>query len=78
MSMFAIVFALALWHLVGFGIVCCFEPEGLEYVNPIWIYDNFKVNIFGVIVLTVVFNLLVPIASLFYWIYKLCTVGRKT
>jgi hypothetical protein len=63
-----------------FGVIftACFRDcEGFEYVNPIWIYQHYRVNIFGCVLLTVVYNLLCPIGSIIYWLYKLCTVGRR-
>lgn len=45
--------------------------------NPITIYKRIKVNWFGASLLTILTNVLVPALSVPYWIYKLCTVGRK-
>lgn len=61
----------------GFGIACCFRCDAFEFVNPNWIYQNYKVNRFGSIFLSVLYNLYCPIGSIIYWIYKLCTVGRR-
>ena len=46
-------------------------------LNPIVIYKNNKVNIFGCIVLTLLGNIAFCPATPFYWLYKLCTVGRR-
>ena len=51
--------------------------NGFETLNPIYIYKNIRVNFFGLIWVTLAFNLICPLASLGYWFYKLCTVGRK-
>lgn len=48
-----------------------------DRLNPIYIYRNTNCNILGVILLTILINLLCPILSIIYWFYKLCTVGRK-
>lgn len=45
--------------------------------NPKVIYKNIHVNWFGTMLLTIIFNILLPVISIPYWIYKLCTIGRK-
>ena len=63
--------------IVIFGIlVACPDGVNFSFVNPIVIYNNIKVNWFGAIVLTIIFNVLLPAISIPYWIYKLFTVGR--
>ena len=49
------------------------ELEGEECL----IYKNNYVNIFGAIMLCLLANILCPIVSICYWIYKLCTVGGE-
>lgn len=51
--------------------------EAFSFVNPKVIYRKIRVNWFGVILLTIVFNACFVIVSIPYWIYKICTVGRK-
>lgn len=66
-------------NLAGIGIIL-FLPlncDGFEFVNPNWIYRNYRVNRFGSIFLSTLYGLLCPIGTIIYWIYKLCTVGRK-
>lgn len=46
-------------------------------LNPIVIYKNLKVNVFGCIVLALLGNIAFCPAAPFYWLYKLCTVGRR-
>ena len=46
-------------------------------LNPITIYKNHKVNVFGCIVLTLFCNITLCPAAICYWFYKLCTVGRR-
>ena len=49
-----------------------------EYLNPLFLYDyHNKLNWFGVICLTLFYNLLCPLITISYWFYKLCTIGRK-
>ena len=55
----------------------CFASLGLSFLNPIVLYNSIKVNWFGTSLLSIAFNLMLPSAAVFYWIYKICTVGRK-
>ena len=48
-----------------------------EALNPTTIYKNRRVNIFGCILLTILGHVLFSLCAPFYWLYKLCTVGRK-
>ena len=50
---------------------------GLQWINPIVIYNNVPVNWFGCIVLTILAHIAAGPWVVFYWFYKLCTVGRK-
>lgn len=85
MSINTIIGICALWNLLGLifsGIFCTeMHVDGgnieWENLNPKRIYERFRVNWFGTIFLTLVANLLCPIASIIYWFYKLCTVGRS-
>ena len=51
-----------------------FNPS---FVNPIVIYNDIKVNWFGAWLLAIVCNVALPSVAIPYWIYKICTVGRK-
>ena len=53
------------------------KSTGLEFVNPNFLYDTGKVMGFGAYFLAIIFNLLNPLLAFFYWMYKLCTVGRE-
>lgn len=53
------------------------QSEGLEFVNPIFVYKHNRVNWFGAIMVAFAYGLVCPIATFIYWLYKLCTVGRK-
>lgn len=75
-----------LWSIVGitFWLVTAtvvttklYLANPFEWLNPIWIYRNYKVNFFGTAVICVLYNLICPVASICYWFYKLCTVGRR-
>lgn len=67
-------------NIVGFLgvlIVTMTENANFSFVNPIVIYNNIPVNWFGTLLLTIIFNVLLPSVAIPYWIYKICTVGRK-
>lgn len=74
--------ALILLLIMLYGMVVCViggltNSKGLEFVNPIWLYKRYRVNWFGAIFITIIFNMLTLPFSIGYWFYKLCTVGRK-
>ena len=86
-----IIGILFLWSLFGFFILSGMkiiaasadltgavrESEGLEFINPLFIYKHSKVNWFGALVLALFYSMLCPIGTLCYWFYKICTIGRK-
>lgn len=78
-----IVAVLVAWNLVGFFILVwrIGNLDLFKYLNPIGIYRNTHLNIFGCIIFTIIRNLLCPIVSIIYWtvtfFYWLMTVGRK-
>lgn len=50
----------------------------LSVFNPIRNYNQWrKINLFGVIVATILLNVIFPLYAIVYWGYKLVTVGRK-
>ena len=66
--------------LAPFIILFCTNDEydvGFRFVNPLFIYEQVKVNWFGCILITVILHILLPVVAVLYWLYKLCTVGRK-
>lgn len=65
----------ALMMIVGAGNN---ELDSIEnFINPINVYRLNKVNVFGCILLTILGNIMFPYYAIWYWFYKLCTVGRK-
>lgn len=58
-------------------VVGSYFEIGLQWINPIVIYDNVHVNWFGCIVLTVLAHIVAGPWACLYWFYKLCTIGRK-
>ena len=74
---------LEIWTAVNVAALCILlmlliadEGVSLSFVNPMVIYDNIRVNWFGAWLLAIVINVLLPLVSITYWIYKICTVGR--
>lgn len=51
--------------------------NGFAWVNPLFIYRHAKVNWFGASLLALIANVSIPCWAIMYWIYKLCTVGRR-
>ena len=87
MEVWGIILDVCLWSLAGFILWIilgsCFNVQvikyafGIEFVNPLVIYKQTKVNWFGAILLAIIYGVMCPIATFIYWLYKLCTVGRK-
>ena len=66
-------------NAVALASVIWFINDGanLSFVNPIVIYTNIKVNWFGAICITIIVNTIFMPIAIIYWLYKICTVGRK-
>ena len=69
-----ILIIIVVWNFIGFLIMLC---AGFQYLNPTVIYKNLKVNKIGCTLLTIANSLVCPIATILFWIYVLCTFGRK-
>jgi hypothetical protein len=71
----------ALWicsigPLLGYSIDYGFESLE-DMFDPVVRYESEEFNPFGVVVLTVVFNVIFMPMAIVFWLYKLCTVGRR-
>ena len=87
MDVWEIILYVFLWHVVGFVtwimLGGCFHVQvieysfGIEFVNPLVIYKETRVNWFGAFFLAAFYGMMCPICTAGYWFYKLCTVGRK-
>lgn len=78
-----------IYHIVGIIVLCYYENKSRVYddnifacyLNPVWLYQNYKINYFGCLVLTILFNIACPLLSITYWTCKfikwLFTVGRR-
>ena len=77
-------FYLTLWLILGgafsFRVIneIYSSSSPFEYLNPLFLHDYYpNLNWFGVICLTLFYNLICPLTTTIYWFYKLCTVGGK-
>lgn len=62
------------------NLMALFEVDMMdkeEMFNPLCIYQTYKINWFGCILLTLISNIILILPAFCYWIYKLCTFGRK-
>lgn len=72
-----IIYAFLTAILAGAGIANnCIESIP-NLIDPMFIYQDNKVNIFGCFMLTLVGHILFPWYAICYWFYRLCTIGRK-
>lgn len=76
-------FCLILWIILG-GVFSFLPYKSYSifgsfgYLNPFFLYYyHSDLNWFGVICLGLFYNLLCPLITIAYWLYKLCTIGRK-
>lgn len=64
------------WSLLGM-VIGIRSKLRENYLNPIYIYKEYNMNYFSYILYAIFANLLSPVYSIYYWVKKLCTVGRK-
>lgn len=59
--------------------IACFTADlNWEYIyNPFVIYKTIKVNWFGAWFLATVSFICTPFIAIIFYVYKLCTVGRR-
>lgn len=82
MTIAEIIAGVIFWSLCG-SIPCMIWAsqkctDGWELCNPYWVhYYHSSVNWFGAVILSLLYTAFCPICALIYWLYKLCTVGRK-
>ena len=77
-TLIEILISLNLMSVIFAGVLLASdEHEYFSLVNPKVIYKKLPVNWFGVTLLTIIFNVCFVIVSVPYWIYKICTAGRK-
>jgi hypothetical protein len=74
----SIVCICLLWIVINFAILFHMTPyEWGLYINPYYVYKTRNINWIGCAILTLLGNALLPLVSVCYWIYFICTVGRK-
>lgn len=65
----------------GFIYLAALESDaivvGLCWMNPVWLYNHIRVNVFGAIFVALIAGVVLAPYAVCYWIYKLCVVGRK-
>lgn len=67
-----------IWIVVNLFFLFVMNTNGWgEHINPCYVYKARNVNWIGCAILTLLGNALLPIVSVCYWIYFICTVGRK-
>ena len=76
-----VIFHSVVWSILNIPFLLVFgvfeDFNDFSFMNPIKIYKTYHVNYFGAALVCIIYNLLCPIGSIGYWIYKICTVGRK-
>ena len=82
MTIVLIIVAIIIYAFISFVCIACpigiaCNADGFEFLNPIIIYNTIKVNIFGTILITILLNTILAPYAICYWVYKVCTVGRK-
>lgn len=70
-----VVFNIAMFYL--FIKTYAFNGYGFAWLNPLFIYKQIDVNWFGALLLTLVANVIFVPYAILYWLYKLCTIGKK-
>lgn len=75
------IFLMGIFLLVDAAIMCLWglglNTYGLEFCNPAWWYKNKRTNIFGSAFVASLVSITILPYAICYWIYKLCTVGRR-
>lgn len=78
---------LVMWNMIG-AVLMLIMTVGVSspgtfanILSPIWIYDRWRLNYFGVVLVCILLNLLCPIWTICVWTVKslkfICTVGRR-
>lgn len=75
------------WNVIGFIILGVgttmtkhgplYMADGLEFMNPMFVYKYAYVNRFCAVVLSLLYSVLFPAGAIGYWFYKACTYGRR-
>lgn len=82
MTIVFIILVIFAYTFISLACITCpiciaFNADGFEFLNPITIYNTIKVNIFGTILITILFNTILAPYAIGYWVYKICTIGRN-
>lgn len=81
MTLLDIFFSFVAIWVLAFILRCMFadgiSADGFEFVNPKYLYEGGNLNWFGACFIALIWNILFLPFAIIYWIYKLCTVGKK-
>ena len=81
MDILLAVTVLLVWNFLGAFCYVLSAPSqvsGWELVNLVYTHKYFKsVNWIGAFVLSLLYSIMCPVGTLFYWIYKICTFGNR-
>ena len=77
-----IVMAIVIWQLlgsitfiwIGLGTKFGKPSEGLEFINPSYIYKHTRVNWLGLVCVLIAFFVISPVMCIMHWVYDLCTL----
>lgn len=74
-TVIALLFADLILSLI---LASLLQVDRFDIFNPVANYHEWtEMNWFGVILFTLIINIISPVISVCYWFWKLCTVGRK-
>lgn len=71
-----IIFNIAVFLIISSSYINGYNVN-FSFVNPFVIYREFEVNYFGAALICILANILLPVIAIPYWIYKICTIGRR-
>lgn len=74
---FLITLVLQCLAFIGCVLTDAYEDNGFSWLNPLFIYKHASVNWFGALFIALLANVALPVIAIVYWMYKLCTVGRR-
>lgn len=75
------IIIIMLWIASTCPLLGCLSEYGFaafeEIFNPVVKYKRDNLNIFGVIILTAILNIIFMPMAIVFWFYKLCTIKRR-
>lgn len=77
LSLLGYAFLFGITLIIGYEFFELPEGSGLSFLNPNVLYETGRVNWFGAYFFGILFNLIFAPFAVLYWVYKLCTIGRR-